>query len=146
VFPHRSFIQKMGPSRAYADLIRPQIESYFGSCFERLCREALPNLHAHEGIDGDVEVGQYWDKGVQIDVVGVRDDGWIDLGECKWGPIASAPRVLAELEAKVRAFPNPRNATLGRRVFARTLPAAARRRAQPGAPVAWHSLEDLYAT
>jgi AAA+ ATPase superfamily predicted ATPase len=145
VFPHRSFIQQMGPARSYADLIKPQIEAYFGTCFERLCREALPNLHAREGIDGVAEVGQYWDKHVQIDVVGVRDDGWIDLGECKWGAIASVPRILAELEAKVLAFPNPQNATLGRRVFARTVPASARQRARHDAPVTWHSLEDLYA-
>ncbi len=145
VFPHRSFIQKMGPARAYAELIKPQIEAYFGSCFERLCREALPNLHAREAVGGGTRVGQYWDKQVQIDVVGVRDDGWIDLGECKWGPVASAPAVLAELEAKVLAFPNPRNATLCRRVFARTVPASVRRRPRQGPPVAWHSLEDLYA-
>jgi uncharacterized protein len=145
VFPHRSFIQKMGPARSYAELIKPQIEAYYGTCFERLCREALPNLHEREGITAEIEVGQYWDKHVQIDVVGVRGDGWIDLGECKWRAIASVPQVLAELEAKVVAFPNPNNATLGRRVFARTVPAAARRRTRPDAPVTWHSLEDLYA-
>jgi hypothetical protein len=145
VFPHRSFIRQMGPARSYAELIRPQLEAYFGTCFERLCREALPNLYVREGLDGGAQVGQYWDKRVQIDVVGVRGDGWIDLGECKWGAIASVPQLLAELEARARAFPNPTGATLGRRVFARAVPAAARRRARDGAPVAWHSLEDLYA-
>ena len=144
VFPHRSFIHKMGPARSYAELIRPQLEAYFGSCFERLCREALPNVQAREGLDG-AEVGQYWDKGVQIDVVGIRDR-WIDLGECKWGTITSVPRVMAELEAKVHAFANPRNATICRRIFARTVPAAARRPAASGAPVRWHSLDDLYAS
>lgn len=146
VFPHRSFIHKVGPARAFAELIRPQLDAYFGTCFERLCREALPNLLARERVSGGAEVGEYWDREVQIDVVGVRGDGWIDLGECKWGSIASVPGVLAELEAKALAFPNPRNATLGRRVFARTVPAASRRsRRQRGdAPVAWHSLEDLY--
>ena len=144
VFPHRSFIQKLGPARSYAELIRPQLDAYFGSCFERLCREALPNLHAREGIGLGAQIGQYWDKRVQIDVVGVRSDDWIELGECKWGAVTSVPRVLAELEAKALAFPNPRNATIGRRVFVRAIPAAARRRADPGVPVRWHSLEDLY--
>ena len=103
-------------------------------------------VHRAERVHAGVQLGQYWDKRVQIDVVGVRDDGWIDLGECKWAPITSVPHVLSELEAKALAFPNPRNATLGRRVFARTVPAASRRsRRQRGdAPVAWHSLEDLY--
>jgi AAA+ ATPase superfamily predicted ATPase len=146
VFPHRSFIQKVGPAQALAELIRPQLDAYFGSCFERLCREALPNLYARERIAGGAEVGEYWDRQVQIDVVGVRRDGWIDLGECKWGPLASVPQLLAELEARALAFPNPKNATLGRRVFARTVPAASRRsrRQRQEAPVAWHSLDDLY--
>ena len=43
-------------------------------------------------------------------------DGWLELGECKWGTVRSAPGLAAELDAKVVAHPNPRNATIGRRV------------------------------
>lgn len=139
VFPHRSFIQQMGPTRAYTDLIKPQLDAYFGGCFERLCREALPALYAAEGVHAGFRVGEYWDKHVQIDVVGVRDDAWVDLGECKWGAIGSTRAVADELEAKVRAFPNKRGDTIGRRIFARTVPAAAH-----DGPVRWHALESLY--
>lgn len=142
VFPHRSFVQQMGPARSYDALIKPHLDAYFGGCFERLCREALPELLAREGVAAELTVGEYWNKDVQIDVVGVRDDGWIDLGECKWGPVGSVPALLAELDRKVTAFPNPRNDTLARRVFVRQVPAAARGRGGP--PVAWHSLDDLY--
>lgn len=146
VFPHRSFVQQMGPARSYAELIAPELESYFGSCFERLCREALPVIYARERVAAGFRVGTYWDPHVQIDVVGARDDGWTDLGECKWGPVRSAPALFAELEAKVRAFPNPRSDTIGRRLFVRNVPAAVRRRsARSDADVSWHSLEDLYA-
>ncbi len=146
VFPHRSFVQQQGPARSYAELIKPQLDSYFGGCFERLCREALPVLYAREHVSAGYRIGEYWDKAVQIDLVGARDDGWIDLGECKWGPVASVPGLLAELETKVRAFPNPRGDTVGRRIFARTVPAAARTSGAgtAAAPVSWHSLEDLY--
>ena len=140
VFPNRSFVQQMGPARSYAELIAPELDAYFGGCFERLCREALPAIYAREGVRAGFTIGEYWDKRVQIDVVGARDDHWIDLGECKWGAVRSVPAVAAELEAKVKAFPNPRGDTLGRLVFARTVPAAARRdRAER-----WYSLEDLY--
>ncbi len=140
VFPHRSFVQQMGPARSFTELIKPQLEAYFGGCFERLCREALPVLYARERVRAAYRVGEYWSKDVQIDVVGVRDDAWIDLAECKWGAVGSAPALAAELETKVRAFPNPRGDTIGRRLFTRARPSAARARTQP----TWHSLDDLY--
>jgi hypothetical protein len=74
------------------------------------------------------------------DVVGLRDDGWTDLGECKWGPVRSPRTVEQELEDEVKAFPNPRNATLGRRIFTRQ----ERPAGQPEG-ARWHSLDELYA-
>lgn len=143
IYPNTSYIQKMGAERAMADLIRPELDAYFGACFERLCREALPFLYAHEGVAAPFHIGDYWDKATQIDVVGLREDGWTDLGECKWGTVRSASALLGELEGKVARYPNPRNATIGRRIFTR-------RRVRPPSAldrsVKWHSLEDLCAT
>ena len=49
VFPNSSYGIQMGPARAFRDRIRPNLPSYFGSCFERLCQEALPRLYQREG-------------------------------------------------------------------------------------------------
>ena len=85
-------------------------------------------------------IGEYWSPQTQIDVVGLRDDGWTDLGECKWGAVRSPRALRAELERKVQAYPNSRGATVGRRYFVRRKPASiARAKAHD-----WHSLEDLY--
>ncbi|HEY0555075.1 MAG TPA: DUF234 domain-containing protein, partial [Thermoanaerobaculia bacterium] len=117
VFSSTSYIRHMGPDRALRDLIRPNLDAYFGVCFERLCREALPWLYRQEGVGAPFEVSQFWSKTTQIDVVGLRDDGWTDLGECKWGTVRSPKAVQKELEEKVREFPNPRGATIGRRIL-----------------------------
>ena len=108
-----------------------------------MCREALPSLYAAEGVRAGFRVGEYWDPAVQVDVVGVRDDHWTDLGECKWGDVASLPALAAELEAKVPLYPNTRNATIGRRLFVRAVKGRART-APAGVKV--HTLEELYAT
>ena len=141
VFPNTSYSRHMGPERALRDRIRPHLDAYFGACFESLCQEALPGLYQREGITAAFEIGEYWSKTVQIDVVGLRDDGWTDLGECKWGTVRSRLAVEQELEAKIREYPNSRNATIGRRIFTRGKPPADTQHA--GAR--WHGLDDLYA-
>ena len=142
VFPRTSQILQLGPQRALRELVRPELDAYFGSCFERLCREALPALYAHTGVTASFEVGEYWDAETQIDVVGLRDDGWTDLGECKWGPGGSAAALERELEEKVRRYPNRRNATIGRLLFTRQ-PLRVDRAGTD--QVVRYCLEDLYA-
>jgi len=140
VFPDLSFLLQAGPERGLRDRIHPQLDAYFGQCFERLCREALPVLYEREGVLSGYQIGEYWDKTCQIDVVGLRQDGVIDLGECRWGQTRSVSALLTELEAKIARYPNKRNATILPRLFTRQpLPSPA-----DGA-VRCHYLEDLYA-
>jgi len=142
VFPEQSQLRRLGPERGFRQLIKPHLDAWLGNCFERLCREALPWIYEREGVTASFEVGEYWSPQTQIDLVGLRDDGWTDLGECKWGAVRSAPALERELAAKVELFPNRRNATVGRRLFTRD--------ERPGGPggtsdIRWHTLADLYA-
>ena len=139
VFPNVSVIRSAGPARALADRIAPALEAWFGGGFKRLCREALPLIYAREGVTAGFEVGAYWSTATQIDVVGLRDDGWTDLGECKWGSVRSPGALESELERKLQRYPNNRGATLARRYFTRRKPAT--RREADG----WYSLDDLYS-
>ena len=137
VFPNLSAM-RANSKLAFTSTIRPHLDSYFGKCFERMCREFLRNIYPTQ-ITAAFQVGEYWDKHVQIDVIGHREDDWTDLGECKWGRVRSMKRLAEELDAKTRLFPNERNATLGRILFV----------AQGGAGDAPESyqvltLEDLY--
>lgn len=141
VYPNLSLIARLGAARAVRELVLPELEGYFGHGFERLCREALPALYAREGVRAAFEIGEYWDRDTQIDVVGLRQDHWTDLGECKWGAVRSVPALRSELRGRLPRFPNPRQATIGQRYFTRQ-----RLRATPEAATneRWHCLEDLY--
>ncbi len=139
VFPNQSLIRG-NPTVAFKDLIAGELEGYCGQCFERLCRQALSELYLTEKVTAACRIGEYWDKRVQIDVVGLREDNWIDLGECKWGNVGSIPQVLTELDNRVRLYPNAANSTLGRVIFTRR-PVKAPHTA--GA-ARFYSLDDLY--
>ncbi len=138
IFPSQSQIRQLGPKVAFTEFIEPHLPSYFGLCFEDLCREALPSYYLERGVT-DFQVGEYWDKQVQIDVVGLRGDHRTDLGECKWGTV-SVGAALKQLEEKVPRFPNNRNATIGKHLFVRET------KGKIPDSVVVHTLEDLYAT
>lgn len=140
VFPHQSSILQLGPRQAFQTHIKPELEAFAGGCFEQLCRQLMPALYARQGVAARFEVGEYWNRQAQIDVVGIRDDGRTDLGECKWGTVRSQASLRHELEAKLPHFPNQRGATLHRYYFVRRLPP--RLDATPGET--WLGLDDLY--
>lgn len=141
VYPNTSLLAQIGPARVAAEIIRPRLDAYFGICFDSLCREALPVLYERERLLTPFQIGSYWGTGCQIDVVGVREDGWTDLGECKFGANASATEALAELDRKVSRYPNRRGATVCKRLFMRS-------HQEPRRPlpegVRLHTLADLY--
>jgi len=141
VFPNLSLLQQMGPQRAMQLRIRNGMDAYFGQCFERLCRQALPCIYEREEVSAAFEIGEYWDKDVQIDVVGLREDHWTDLGECKWGPVKSFNALSVELDEKAKLFPNDRRAGIGKRLFFKRKPGE---KAMSGSDVLCYDLEDLY--
>ncbi len=144
VFPNTSYLAQRGAEVVFRDRIRPQLDAHFGQGFEHLCREALPFLYARERVSGAFRVGEYWSKDCQIDVVGLRDDGFIDLGECKWGARQETASAVQELEGKMQHFPNRRNATVALRVFQRATPRREPRRKSGATSVRIHGLDELY--
>jgi len=49
----------MGPKRAIKERIKSELDSYFGTCFEKMCKEALPCIYEKEGVQTEFEIGEY---------------------------------------------------------------------------------------
>ena len=138
VAPHFSSIRRSPGSAAFVEHVRPLLESFYGAGFEALCREALPELLKREGVTAPVRVGEFWNAEAQIDVVGLRGDRWVELGECKWSEGGSLPAAIEELRLRSARYPGG-GATVQLRAFTR-------RRWSKRRPegVRVHTLEDLY--
>jgi hypothetical protein len=108
IYPHTSLIAQVAAHRAITQIIQPELEAHFGHCYGSLCREALPLLYEKENVSVLYEVGSYWSSQLQIDIVGLRRDGWIDLGECKWVSVHSLVSAAAELERKASTIQTPK--------------------------------------
>ena len=135
-----SFIPIYGRRRVgRSELIKPHLDAYFGTGYETLCREALSHLYQREELTCAYEIGEYWDKDIQIDIVGYRQDGVIDICECKWGKISSMPRLLKELNSKISRYPNKDNKTIHGRLFLRS-----KGKRLSSHSIRTHFLSDLY--
>lgn len=117
IYPNASAVYQMDEKTAFLNLIKPHLDAYFGKGFETLCQEALSHVYQKEGLTCAYELGEYWDKNIQIDLVGYRQDGIIDICECKWGKISSMPGLLRELDNKKAGYPNKDNKTIHGRLF-----------------------------
>ncbi len=144
VYPNTSSIARMGEAESYAVLVKPHLDAYLGTCFEQMCREALAGIYAREGVKGRYEIGEYWDSRSQIDVVGVRDDGWVDLCECKWGSVPAAASLANDLDRKAEGYPKARGSTIARRLFTGKASRQGQRKASAGGNILVHGLEDIY--
>jgi hypothetical protein len=122
----------------FEQLVAPQWESYCGEAFDSLCRETLSPLYEHEEVGGRFHVGEYWDRETQIDVVGLRSDGWVDLGECRWPEDASVAGAAREISERAARYPSE-GLTTALRLFLRSKP----RDPPPGFRV--HTLRDIYS-
>lgn len=135
--PHWSMLRRFTPARAFEQIVLPQWDAYCGEGFERLCREALPLLYEAERVTGKYEVGEFWNRDVQIDVVGLRGDGCVDLGECKWHDRPAVAEIARELASRAAHYPEQRR-TVRSHVFLR-----ARTKSAPEGIVV-HDLRSLY--
>jgi AAA+ ATPase superfamily predicted ATPase len=139
VYPNGSAIYQMDEKSAFLNLIKPHLDAYFGKGYETLCKEALSHLYQREELTCAYEIGEYWDKDIQIDIVGYRQDGVIDICECKWGKISSMPRLLKELNTKISCYPNKDNKTIHGRLFLRS-----KGKGLSNHSIRAHFLSDLY--
>lgn len=84
---------------AFETIIEPALADHASEEFENLCGKALRPLYPGEVI---TDIGRWWYKEHEIDVVGLTDDGSVIAGECKFTNSPVGYKALSRLEEHVK--------------------------------------------
>ncbi|PCR88924.1 ATP-binding protein [Natrinema ejinorense] len=94
VYGNEDRYERLGDD-TYETVIEPEIADFVSQTFETLCQDALPNLYPDETF---VDVGRWWYKEHEVDVVGLTDGRTMVAGECKFTSSPLDYGALASLE------------------------------------------------
>ena len=89
VHPNRSRLQTGDPRRVWIDSVAPQLDTYMGKIFEKICRQALRRHGARWGYTDIADLGR-WEgqdrnrRSIEIDLLCRLTDGRLLAGEFKW--------------------------------------------------------------
>ena len=94
IYPNLGMIEE-GAFKASS--IKAAYPAYIGRVFEDVCRQALLKS-SPIGLD---KLGRWWDKGIEIDLVGLNTEAKeILFSECKWKEGVNPKKLLSELSEK----------------------------------------------
>ncbi|WP_137290852.1 ATP-binding protein [Natronorubrum halophilum] len=105
---------------AYEAVIEPELPDFVSQEFEKVCQDALPNLFPEETF---LDIGRWWYKEREVDVVGFTTDGTMVAGECKFTNAPLDYSALASLEdhsAEIRWTPDTGDADMEYALFTRS--------------------------
>jgi AAA+ ATPase superfamily predicted ATPase len=94
VYGNEDRYERLG-DEAYGMVIEPEMADFVSQEFETLCQDALPDLYSGETF---VDIGRWWYKEHEVDVVGLTDDETMVAGECKFTSSPLDYSALASLE------------------------------------------------
>jgi len=104
---------------AYETVIEPALADFVSQEFERLCLDTLPELYPEKLF---TDIGRWWYKEHEVDVVGLTNSGTMVAGECKFTTSPLDYSALASLEEhadEIRWSPNDETVTREYALFAR---------------------------
>jgi len=104
---------------AYEAVIEPEMADFVSHEFETFCQNALPELYPDELF---TDIGRWWYKEHEVDVVGLTVDGTMVTGECKFTNSPLDYNALASLEEhtqEIRWSPDSGDVTQKYALFAR---------------------------
>ncbi|MBS3063765.1 MAG: ATP-binding protein [Candidatus Diapherotrites archaeon] len=97
VFENMDYVEQRKQKNLLNEKIEPELNAFIGKGFEEVCRDRLSKNAAFK----DYLIGSWWDKGEEIDIVGLSKAKKSALFcECKWKEKVDAESLLRKLKQK----------------------------------------------
>jgi len=85
VLPHQSYLEEGRGDWVLQERVLPTLSEYAGPRFEEICRQFLQRHRGSALVPVNFDsVGAWWSGGEEIDVIAVRGQDIVLVGECKW--------------------------------------------------------------
>ncbi len=85
VMPNHSYVDEGRGDWALTERVLPALPDYVGPRFEEVCRQFLSKYRGSGIVPVEFDtVGGWWSSTDEIDVVAIREEGVVLVGECKW--------------------------------------------------------------
>jgi AAA+ ATPase superfamily predicted ATPase len=147
VLPNKSLLEIGKAEQVWMQRVAPYLDEYLGLAFEDVCREYV-RRYAEERLGAlpDGEVGRFWHRDAEIDVLCRNLDGTHTIGECKWTRRPVGESVLEDLQRKAVLLPEPWRMAPRYVLFSRSGFTKALRERQNEGDVTLIGLEELYGS
>lgn len=85
MFPYMSELVDAGSEYVVENIIKPDINRYMGSVFEKVSGQFLNHLKRKDQTPFYfMMLGRWWEKAEEVDLVAFDQEGHLLIGECKW--------------------------------------------------------------
>lgn len=106
IFPNMSYLEEGDIDYVWEEKIKPDFDSFAGFIFEDICIQKLKSLNKDNKLPFKAKnIGQWWDRREEIDIVVLDGKGSFMFCECKWTVRKIGISVLDELQNKANKFP-----------------------------------------
>jgi hypothetical protein len=121
VLPNRSLLEIGASEQVWRERVSPELDQFLGPAFEQACRDwvraggrgLLPSPPSGE-------VGPFWSRDAEIDLLCATADGGCLAGECKWTKAPVGVGGLERLREKAAALPDDWRSGLRLVLFSRS--------------------------
>ncbi len=93
VFPYQAELETGQQERIFSQIVKPRFEFYLAQACETIIRQLLNNDFFRLGLKFE-RLGRYWDRRMEIDLLGYTTDNRTLVGEIKWTRTAVSEREL----------------------------------------------------
>jgi len=102
VYPYISQIEREDQELVYEEVLEKNLKEYVSFVFEEVCKEYMILKNKKKELDIHfLEIGRYFEKDIEIDVLAKKDDAYIFV-ECKWRNSKAGVDVLSNLKEKAK--------------------------------------------